>query len=104
MLLQGHPEYGRLTLLKEYRRDVRRFLESQYTAHPAIPLDYLDPTGIELLESYRARCEGDGGAPIDEFPYQEAATHVSFRWEATSNRLFTNWITDAAARSAPAAC
>lgn len=102
VLLQGHPEYGRLTLLKEYRRDVRRFLEGEYTAHPALPLDYLDCTGIELLEAYRARCESGGRAPIEEFPYQEAATHVSFRWETTSKRLFTNWITDAAVRSAPA--
>ena len=25
---QGHPEYGAQTLLKEYRRDIKRFLRS----------------------------------------------------------------------------
>jgi len=103
VLLQGHPEYGPLTLLKEYRRDVRRFLAGVHGAHPAIPLDYLDARGIELLESYRARCDGSSVAPIDEFPFDEAAEHVCFRWEHASKRLFANWIDDAAIRSAPAA-
>ena len=102
VLLQGHPEYGRLTLLKEYRRDVRRFFEGVLPAHPAIPLDYLDATGIELLESFRTRCESRSGAPLDAFPYEEAAKHVDFRWEHTSKRLFANWIEDAAKRSTPA--
>ena len=26
---QGHPEYGAQTLLKEYRRDIRRFLKGR---------------------------------------------------------------------------
>ena len=99
VLLQGHPEYGRLTLLKEYRRDVRRFFAGVLPAHPAIPVDYLDAVGIEVLEAFRARCEGPSGAPIDEFPYEEVATHVYFQWEHDSKRLFTNWIADAAVRS-----
>jgi homoserine O-succinyltransferase/O-acetyltransferase len=103
VLLQGHPEYGPLTLLKEYRRDVRRYFEGVLPAHPAIPSDYLDATGIELLESFRARCESQSGAPLEEFPHKEAAKHVDFRWKHTSKRLFTNWIEDAATRSAPAA-
>jgi homoserine O-succinyltransferase len=101
VLLQGHPEYGPLTLLKEYRRDVRRFLEGVYEAHPAIPLDYLDAAGTELLEAFRERCESGPVAPIDEFPYEEAAEHVCFGWERTSQRLFSNWIADAATRSVP---
>ena len=104
VLLQGHPEYGPLTLLKEYRRDVRRFFEGALPAHPAIPVDYLDATGIELLESFRARCESRSGAPLDAFPYAEAAKHVDFRWQRTSKRLFTNWIEDAATRSDLAGC
>jgi homoserine O-succinyltransferase len=100
VLLQGHPEYGPLTLLKEYRRDVRRYFEGTQPAHPAIPQDYFDATGIELLEAFRVRSESRPGAPIDEFPFDEAAQHVRFRWEHTSNRLFSNWIADAAARSA----
>jgi homoserine O-succinyltransferase len=103
VLLQGHPEYGRLTLLKEYRRDVRRFFSGTRSTHPAIPRDYLDAAGVELLEGFRSRCEGRPIAPLDEFPYEQAAAHVPFGWEHASQRLFSNWITDAATRSAPVA-
>jgi homoserine O-succinyltransferase len=103
VLLQGHPEYGPLTLLKEYRRDVKRFLEGTYRVHPDIPVDYLDPTGVELLEIFRARCARRSTLLIDHFPYEEVAQHTRFGWEHTSRRLFTNWITDAAARSVPVA-
>jgi homoserine O-succinyltransferase len=103
VLLQGHPEYGRLTLLKEYRRDVRRFFTGTQATHPAIPRDYLDAAGVELLESFRSTCQRRAIAPIEEFPYEEAATHVLFGWEQPSQRLFSNWITDAATRSASVA-
>jgi homoserine O-succinyltransferase len=103
VLLQGHPEYGPLTLLKEYRRDVNRFLDGTYPTHPAIPVDYLDATGIELLDSFRSICESRSTASIDDFPYEEAAQHICFGWERASTRLFTNWIVDAATRSAQVA-
>jgi homoserine O-succinyltransferase len=34
---QGHGEYGPETLLREYRRDVRRFLANERATYPAIP-------------------------------------------------------------------
>lgn len=103
VLLQGHPEYGPLTLLKEYRRDVRRFFDGVLPVHPPIPVDYLDAIGVKLLESFRNRCQSRSAAPLDEFPYEEVAKHVAFRWEHGSKRLFTNWIADAASRSTPVA-
>jgi homoserine O-succinyltransferase/O-acetyltransferase len=100
VLLQGHPEYGRLTLLKEYRRDVRRFFDGIYPSLPAIPSNYFDPEGVQLLESFEARCSVESGISIADFPYQEAVEHVRSRWESSSRRLFANWVADAALRSA----
>ena len=31
---QGHPEYGAQTLLKEYRRDIKRFLRGERETYP----------------------------------------------------------------------
>ena len=31
---QGHPEYGAQTLLKEYRRDIKRFLRAERETIP----------------------------------------------------------------------
>ena len=32
---QGHPEYGAQTLLKEYRRDIKRFLRGERETYPS---------------------------------------------------------------------
>jgi len=34
---QGHPEYGTQTLLKEYRRDIKRFLRAERATYPSMP-------------------------------------------------------------------
>jgi homoserine O-succinyltransferase len=100
ILLQGHPEYGVTTLLKEYRRDVRRFLEGSQEAHPEIPINYLDRPGVGLLEAFRTRCESPFRASGEAFPFQAAADHIRARWDDWSRRLFVNWIADARLRSA----
>ncbi|MGC2228223.1 MAG: homoserine O-succinyltransferase, partial [Candidatus Sulfotelmatobacter sp.] len=39
---QGHPEYGAQTLLKEYRRDIKRFLRADRETYPSMPKGYFD--------------------------------------------------------------
>ena len=50
---QGHPEYGALTLMKEYRRDIRRFLRKERETYPSMPLGYFDTTADKLLTDFR---------------------------------------------------
>ena len=38
VFFQGHPEYDSDTLLREYRRDVGRYLNHEATTYPSIPL------------------------------------------------------------------
>src|SRR2546430_13670792 len=40
LFLQGHPEYERTTLFKEYRRDVGRFLSGEQSSYPPLPCRY----------------------------------------------------------------
>jgi homoserine O-succinyltransferase len=98
-LLQGHPEYGPMTLLKEYRRDVRRFLDGSIQTHPQIPVDYLDREGVELLQSFRSRCEREGGKSGENFPFYPAAGHIRARWDRQSRQLFENWMADVRRRT-----
>ncbi|MGH9344101.1 MAG: homoserine O-acetyltransferase/O-succinyltransferase family protein, partial [Terriglobia bacterium] len=51
--LQGHPEYGARTLLKEYRRDVRRFLNHERETYPSMPEGYFDADAAKLLADFR---------------------------------------------------
>jgi homoserine O-succinyltransferase/O-acetyltransferase len=100
VLLQGHPEYSTLTLLREYRRDVRRFLAGSRPTHPDIPVNYLDESGQHLLAAFRARCESRSGAEGVEFPFEAAARHIADQWDGASRQLFANWMVDARLRTA----
>ena len=99
VLLQGHPEYSVTTLLREYRRDVRRHLEGTAATHPSLPVNYLDSAGVALLEAFRVTCEGGGTGAGCEFPYQAAARCISADWTPASWQFFANWMSDALRRN-----
>jgi homoserine O-succinyltransferase len=46
VFFQGHPEYEVGTLLREYRRDVKRFLRRESEVYPQMPHGHSDPSGV----------------------------------------------------------
>jgi homoserine O-succinyltransferase len=103
VLCQGHPEYSTLSLLREYRRDVRRFLFGRGTLpYPCLPEGYLSPLAVHRLDRFAARASRSGADPRElwaEFPYHEVAAGVENTWAASSTALYTNWIRYARAGS-----
>ncbi len=96
VLLQGHPEYLRTTLLREYRRDVRRFAAGTYDAYPDIPTCYMDVEGVSMLEAYRASLGRRGSAALEApFPFDQAVRHIVASWQHVSVKLFANWMAEA---------
>lgn len=85
LLLQGHPEYGRLTLLREYRRDLRRYREGAQGAYPNAPLGYLSPAAQARLGSLLSQ---DG----HHFPFDELAAGVVAEWSAPASTMMSNWL------------
>ncbi|MGH2873743.1 MAG: homoserine O-acetyltransferase/O-succinyltransferase family protein [Solirubrobacteraceae bacterium] len=96
VLCQGHPEYGRLSLLREYRRDVRRsLLSGGARPYPRIPEGYLSPPAIATLsgfERWATESTGDPRALVGAFPYEQVAATVTNSWKATSAVLYRNWL------------
>jgi homoserine O-succinyltransferase/O-acetyltransferase len=94
LLSQGHPEYGQLTLLREYRRDVRRYLSGSQARYPSVPQGYLDQEGVALLRDFEAsaRAEGRDPALMGTFPFDLASGHVSARWHRAARAMFKNWV------------
>ena len=96
VLCQGHPEYGTLSLLREYRRDVRRFLFGRGALpYPFLPEGYLSARATRRLKRFEARALKGKRDPRDlwaEFPYHEVAAEVQNTWAASSATLYTNWI------------
>jgi homoserine O-succinyltransferase/O-acetyltransferase len=92
LMFQGHPEYSRDTLLREYRRDVRRYLAADRDSFPAIPLGYLDRVGESLLVRFRDQAMVGDVEMIERFPFDRALSHVSAEWDVASARLMANWL------------
>ena len=60
VLCQGHPEYGTLSLLREYRRDVRRSLFGRGAVpYPRLPDGYLGEEAVETLMKFERRAQRD---------------------------------------------
>ena len=100
VLVQGHPEYAPTLLLREYRRDMRRYIEGTVPAPPQIPTSYVDETGEELLRAWSASAERL--APDEwshAFPMDAVADHLMASWVDTAVVLFSNWLEDARARA-----
>ena len=53
LFLQGHPEYDCGSLLREYRRDVGRFLRGEREHYPALPQDYFDEGAASAAKTFR---------------------------------------------------
>jgi homoserine O-succinyltransferase len=93
LFFQGHPEYEETTLLKEYRRDVGRFLSGQQAHYPTIPHGYLSPEAVTLLEQFRERALAERSpALLEQFPFAAAAASLRNTWRPSSVALYRNWL------------
>jgi homoserine O-succinyltransferase/O-acetyltransferase len=91
VFVQGHPEYAADSLLREYCRDIRRFVEGRRASYPRIPRGYFDEmveSSFEDLEE-RISLRLDRSLPIS-FPSVEG--RIIFDWRGTAVRLYSNWI------------
>jgi homoserine O-succinyltransferase len=90
---QGHPEYNGQTLLKEYRRDVRRFLKGERTTYPSMPHGYFNPEATKLMADFRERASGDMRDEIMEsFPNCAAIDTIQNTWQPSAVRVYQNWL------------
>jgi homoserine O-succinyltransferase len=96
---QGHPEYGAQTLLKEYRRDIKRFLRRERETYPSMPRGYFGPAATRLLNGFRDNALSDRRDGIMEF-FPEAAVvdglHNS--WQSSATCVYRNWLQYVASR------
>src|SRR5271156_5359014 len=55
VFFQGHPEYESDTLLREYRRDVGRYIKGQVSHYPSMPKSYFDETTVDQLAALQEK-------------------------------------------------
>jgi homoserine O-succinyltransferase/O-acetyltransferase len=92
--LQAHPEYDRNSLLKEYKREVLRFLNGELSEPPPHPEHYFSDEARQLAGAYleRAIAARKVGAPPPPFPEEEFEPHLDNTWGDSGRALFNNWL------------
>jgi len=99
---QGHPEYSDRTLLKEYRRDIKRFVRRERETYPTMPRGYFDALAARLLSEFEQAVLSDPcEQTLARFP--EAVTDsVQADWQSSASSVYRNWLEYLSARKADA--
>jgi homoserine O-succinyltransferase len=93
LFLQGHPEYDPRSLLLEYQRDMRLFLDGAAPQPPAIPTDYFEPvTELRLAEMLEHAAQEDRATTRAALAAILANFEPSHLWRADAELLFRNWL------------
>jgi len=94
VFLQGHPEYDTVSLLKEYKREIVRFLKTARPDYPRFPDGYLTPTQQAILDEYHDRviAAQEAGNSTPPFPESLIAEGLHNTWRDTAKAVISNWI------------
>jgi homoserine O-succinyltransferase len=92
VLFQGHPEYDAGVLLREYRRDIRRFLQGERHDYPEMPQNYFDKHTIQLLEEFREQAVRQPNLELlPSFP-AVPERKLGYSWGNFAVQIYTNWL------------
>ena len=91
---QGHPEYEAVSLLKEYKREVLRYLSKEREDYPPLPNNTFSAPAGKLAEAFHARLLSQSGEAnlIEEFPEEALNREMRHSWKDVSRQLFFNWL------------
>jgi homoserine O-succinyltransferase len=93
LFLQGHPEYEATTLLREYRRDVCRFLKGESEVFPALPQNYLSGEAAAIANAFRERALADRRAQlVADFPMAALENGLESPWQECAGGIYKKWI------------
>ncbi len=94
ILMQGHPEYDAVSLLKEYKREVGLYASKVRPDFPPLPNGMLITDGVALLEKHGRMVQQAMvmGMQAPEFPEVEVIEYLHESWKSAANVVFSNWL------------
>jgi homoserine O-succinyltransferase/O-acetyltransferase len=93
VFFQGHPEYDADSLLREYRRDVGRFLRGERATYPDAPQHYFNSAAGFIADDFRLRAANERrGALLGDFPLAPLAAGIENTWQDAAVGFYRNWI------------
>lgn len=96
VFFQGHPEYEGCTLLREYRRDVLRYLNGERDEYPIMPFNYFDPKLEVRLARFETRAKARRSAKLATalpLPGEEKKNEIcASSWAEPATVIYRNWL------------
>ncbi len=98
VFFQGHPEYDAISLLKEYKREMDRFVRDEIDQPPVFPEYYFSPMNQAVLLEYQERViearanYAPGHAAFPEMPQELIVSRLDNTWHDTAEAVLNNWV------------
>ena len=91
---QGHPEYDRISLIKEYKREVIRFFTNQRNDYPPFPENIFDITSQALFDEYQDLIKQSMvlKETMPVFPEDIILPRVQNTWHDSGLAVIGNWM------------
>lgn len=94
VMFQGHPEYDTVSLLKEFKREVNRYISGARPDYPPYPENVFDIKAKAILSEHRERIQEclDRGREPPPFPEARIAERLDNTWHDTAEGVVGNWM------------
>ncbi len=94
---QGHPEYDHVSLMKEHRREVGRYINRELPEFPPLPENYYDAFSRAVLSEYQHTVEDAlnrsvAQADFPKFPDELLTQRLHNTWHDSGKSLVGNWV------------
>ena len=93
VFFQGHLEYEPDTLMREYRRDVGRYLSGETNNYPLLPHSYFDRETEKTLTILRNKAVAFRTTHLlAEVAAAMEETKIKDTWQPSAIRIYGNWL------------
>ena len=92
--LQGHPEYDTNSLLKEYKREVLRYLNGELQSAPPFPEHYFPEQAARVAKRFiqDARTALWEDQPLPDYLERDIEPWLDNTWGDTAKAIIANWL------------
>jgi homoserine O-succinyltransferase/O-acetyltransferase len=93
LFLQGHLEYDSDSLLREYLRDITRFLNHERDMYPEMPRGYFDDGTAAIFTQFREKALRNRNERLPaEIAGKAAEGRLLNAWRSAATNIYRNWL------------
>ncbi len=89
LLFQGHPEYSKNSILKEYQREINNFVSGKRDDYPPLPNNYFSDSNILELDEIK---QSVLTSPKEISLNDGMISGIDSGWESAGEIIYNNWL------------